>query len=121
MSFINVAPEVLLSEYFQLLFFGFFGVSTLFLVLLFALSYRYKKIIPLLSYMGASSIPFCFGIASKYFVVVRDCKVGWCDSIPLMALFMYFFVNGMLALGFWVLRSRQERAGAVAPVRASTT
>ncbi|MEK6556509.1 MAG: hypothetical protein AABZ31_14770 [Bdellovibrionota bacterium] len=120
MDYSYIAPDAILGEYLQLLFFGFFGLSTLFLIALFALSYKYKIIIPLLSYMGASSIPFCFGIASKYFVVTKTCVSSQqCDGMSIIALFMYFFVNGLLALSFWNLRSKQERAAAVAPSRAA--
>ena len=108
----------ILKEYFALLFFGTFGLSTLFLIALFLLSYKYKKIIALLSYMGAATIPFWFGIASRYMYDEKICTelmlsangAHECDHTALAAFFVYFFVNGILALGFWVLRSRQEAA-----------
>jgi hypothetical protein len=114
----SVVVREIVKDYFDLLFYGTFSISTLFLLLLFALSYRYKIIIRLLSYMGAAAIPFWFGIASKYFYDGYVCAPGAvCDRHAIVAFFVYFFVNGLLALGFWVLRSRQERAVAVSPAR----
>ncbi len=114
----SVVVRDILKDYFDLLFYGTFSISTLFLLLLFALSYRYKIIIRLLSHMGAAAIPFCFGITSKYFYDGYVCTAGTpCDRHALVAFFVYFFVNGLLALGFWVLRSRQERAVDVSPAR----
>ena len=99
----------ILTDYFELLFYGTFSLSTLFLIFLFGLSYKYKKIVSLLAYMGAAAIPFWFGIASRYFSELRFCTAERCDVDALIAFFVYFFVNGMLALGFWVLRARQEK------------
>ncbi len=113
----SVVVQGIIKDYFNLLFYGTFSISTLFLLILFALSYRYKRIILLLSYMGAAAIPFCFGIASKYFYDMKVCTPGQCDHKAIIAFFVYFFVNGLLALGFWVLRSRQERAAAIAPAK----
>ncbi len=108
--------KVILQTYFELLFYGVFGVSTLFLIAVYVASYRWKQAISFLSYLGVASIPFCFGAASRYFYEESLCGRGpSCSNIQILAFIVYFFVNGSLALHFWAKRRREERALRVPP------
>lgn len=107
--------KVILQTYFELLFYGVFGLSTLFLIAVYVASYRWRSAIAFLSYLGVASIPFCFGAASRYFYEESQCGPGAaCSNIQVLAFMVYFFVNGSLALHFWAKRRREERAAKVA-------
>lgn len=100
----------ILQTYFELLFFGVFGLSTLFLIGTYVASYKWPKLISVLSYLGVASIPLLFGAISRYFFE----QFRWTSAIEynnpqVLALCVYFLVNGSLALHFWSKRVREYR------------
>ncbi len=100
----------ILQTYFELLFYGVFGLSTLFLIATYIASYKWPKLIAALSYLGVSSIPLLFGAISRYFFEqYRSSNPVEYNNPQVLALCVYFFVNGSLALHFWAKRVREHR------------
>lgn len=100
----------ILHTYLELLFFGVFGLSTLFLIATYVASYKWPKLILFLSYLGVASIPLLFGAISRYFYE----QSKWHNSLEysnpqVLALCVYFAINGSLALHFWAKRVREHR------------
>lgn len=100
----------ILQTYFELLFYGVFGLSTLFLIATYIASYKWPKLISFLSYLGVASIPMLFGAISRYFFEqYRWTSAAEYSNPQVLALCVYFFINGSVALHFWSKRVREHR------------